>query len=98
MKIDGIIWKNKFAEKIAIKHAITTDEVEEVIFSIPHIRLSEKGRIKDEDLYVAYGQTKASRYLIVFFIFKHQASALPISARDMTLSERRYYNAQKEAN
>jgi len=98
LRIYGVIWKNRFAEKIATKHGITTDEVEDVIFSKPHIRLSEKGQIKDEDLYVAYGQTKSGRYLIIFFILKHQTSALPISARDMTSPERRYYNDQKEAN
>ncbi|MDQ1316386.1 MAG: uncharacterized protein QG588_33, partial [Candidatus Poribacteria bacterium] len=49
-------------------------------------------------LYVAYGQTKSGRYLIIFFILKHKSNALPISARDMTSSERRYYNEQKETN
>ena len=37
----------------------------------------------------------AGRYLVVFFISKPQNMALPISARDMTNSERRYYNGQK---
>ena len=44
-----------------------------------------------EDLYVAYGQTAAGRYLVVFFILKYQTAALPISAREMTQAERRYY-------
>ena len=98
MKISYVIWKNEFVKKIGVKHSISIDEVEDVLFSNPHIRIAEKGKINGEHLYVAYGQTKSGRYLIVFFIFKHQSSALPISARDMTLSERRYYNAQKKAN
>jgi uncharacterized DUF497 family protein len=38
-----------------------------------------------------------SRYVVVFFIRKRRTAALPISARDMTPAERRYYHEQKEA-
>jgi len=98
LRIYGIIWKNEFAEKIISKHNVTTKEVEDILFSKPFIRMGEKGRVKDENVYVAYGQTETGRYLVVFFIFKRRNIALPISARDMTLPERRYYNEQKEAN
>lgn len=98
MKLYEVIWKERFVKKIADKHAVTTEEVEEVLFSYPHVRKAEKGRVKGEDLYVAYGQTKAGRYLVAFFIRKPRAAALPISARNMTRAERRYYNAQKEAD
>ena len=98
MKIYEIIWKDAFVEKLAIKHGVDQDEVEDVLFSAPHIRLAAKGRIKGENLYAAYGQTDAGRYLIVFFIHKRRRAALPISARDMSASEQRYYHDQKEAN
>ncbi|MGK7904576.1 MAG: BrnT family toxin [Hormoscilla sp.] len=92
MQLYEIIWKTRFIEKLAIKHGVTTDEVEEILFSNPLIRKSQKGKVKGEDLYIAYGQTDGSRYLVVFFIYKPQLkAALPISARDMTKSERRYY-------
>lgn len=94
MQLYEVIWKDEFIEKLAIKHGVDTDEVEQVLFSYPHIRKAQKGRVKGEDLYVAYGQTDAGRYLVVFFIRKNQTSALPISARDMTDSERRYYERQ----
>ncbi|HID05783.1 MAG TPA: BrnT family toxin [Armatimonadetes bacterium] len=97
MRLYEVIWKERFVAKIADKHGVTTDEVEEVLFSKPHVRRAERGRVKGEDLYVAYGQTEAGRYLVVFFIRKRQTAALPISARDMTLSERRYYEGQKKA-
>lgn len=97
MQLYDVIWKDKFVEKIAVKHGISTEEVEEVLFATPHIRLAEKGRVKDEHLYVAYGQTEQGRYLVVFFIRKRRVAALPISARDMTSSERKYYRGQKEA-
>ena len=98
MKLYEVIWKERFVEKLADKHDVSTEEVEEVLFSSPHIRLAEKGRIKGENLYTAYGQTGAGRYLIVFFIHKRRSAALPISARDMSPAERRYYNAQKKTN
>ncbi len=94
MQLYDVIWKDQFVEKLEVKHGVTTDEVEQVLFSVPHMRKAEKGRVKGEDVYVAYGQTDAGRYLVVFFIRKNQTSALPISARDMTESERRYYERQ----
>ena len=36
--------------------------------------------------------------LIIFFIRKEQTAALPISARDMTDAERKYYERQAEAS
>ena len=77
---------------------MSTDEVEEILFGKPHVRRAQKGHIKGEDLYAAYGQTEVGRYLIVFFIRKEQTAGLPISARDMTDSERRYYERQAEAD
>ncbi len=97
MYLYEVIWKDRFVDKIAEKHGVTTDEVEEILFSEPLIRLAERGRVKGEDLYLAYGQTTAGRYLVVFFIRKHRTAALPISARNMTQSERRYYGGQKKA-
>ena len=86
MRLYNIIWKDIFVEKISIKHAVETEEVEQVLFSKPHVRLFEKGHVKGENLYAAYGQTTSGRYLIVFFVLKNQTAALPISARDMTPS------------
>src|SRR5262245_54142757 len=97
MQLYDVIWKERYVEKIAVKHDVSTDEVEDVLFSHPHVRFTEKGRIKDEHLYTAYGRTAAGRYLVVFFVRKHRTAAMPISAREMTPSERRYYREQKEA-
>lgn len=94
MQLYEVIWKEQFVEKLAVKHGVTTDEVEQILFSRPYVRKAEKGQVKGEDLYAAYGQTDVGRYLIIFFVRKNQTSALPISARDMTESERRYYERQ----
>lgn len=55
-------------------------------------RKAAKGRVRGEDVYAAYGRTEAGRHVIVFFVFKKPDSALPISARDMSRSERRHYD------
>jgi len=91
-----VIWNEKFVAKIAEKHGVATDEVEEVLFSGPHVRRLERGKVKGENLYVAYGQTAAGRYLVVFFISKPRGAVLPISAREMTRAERRYFHEQKK--
>ncbi len=96
MRLYEVIWKEVFVDKLERKHRVMPDEVEQVLFSKPFIRRAEKGRVPGEDMYVAYGQTAAGRYLVVFFILKYQTAALPISARDMIQTERRYYAQQRQ--
>jgi uncharacterized DUF497 family protein len=96
MRLYEVIWKEVFVDKLEQKHRVMPDEVEQVLFSKPFMRRAEKGRVQGEDVYVAYGQTAAGRYLVVFFILKDQTAALPISARDMTQAERRYYAQQRQ--
>ena len=91
MRLYEVIWKEAFVDKLERKHRVMPGEVEDVLFSRPHIRRAAKGHVQGEDLYVAYGQTAAGRYLVVFFILKYQTAVLPISAREMTPAERRYY-------
>jgi uncharacterized DUF497 family protein len=97
LRIHDVIWHEEFVTKIADKHGIMIDEVEEVLFAAPHVRLAQKGRVKDEHLYVAYGQTAAGRYLVVFFVRNPGGGVLPITAREMTRAERRYFHEQKES-
>ena len=75
MNIYEVTWRNKFIEKLAAKHNVSTEEVEEVLFGSPLIRRWAKGNTAGEDLYLAYGQTDAGRYLVVFFILKPQNTA-----------------------
>ena len=95
MVIRKIIWKDQFVEKLEQKHAVLVSEVEQVLNAKPHIRKVAKGRIKNENVYSALGQTHAGRYLIVFHIRKISGAILPISARDMDETERRYYEKHK---
>jgi uncharacterized protein len=97
VKIEKVIWLEFFVDKLAAKHNVTTQEAEEILLSNPHIRRAAKGHIKGEHVYAAYGQTESGRYLIVFFIYKGQGAALPISGHDMTTREQGYYDEQNEA-
>ena len=98
MRLYDVIWNEKSVSKIEGKHDVSIDEVEEVLFARPHVRRAEKGKVKGQHLYVAYGQTAAGRYLVVFFLRKPQSAGLPVSAREMTHAERRYFHEQKEAD
>lgn len=91
MKITGAIWLRSVVDKLAWKHNLTTDEVEEVFNGSPRYRFIEMGDVNGEDLYIALGQTEAGRYLIVYFVRKSSGEALVISARDMTKNERKRY-------
>ena len=51
----------------------------------------KRGHIKGEDVYLALGQTDASRYLAVFFVYKKSHDAIVISTRDMDEGERDEY-------
>ena len=91
MKVTGIIWLRDVVDKLAWKHAVTPDEVEEVFKQAPRYRFIERGDVDDEDLYTAWGQTAAGRYLIVYFVHKTTGEALIVSAREMTPREKKTY-------
>ncbi|MDQ3009864.1 MAG: hypothetical protein M3X11_04080 [Acidobacteriota bacterium] len=50
MKIERFIWLDYFVEKLARKHDVSTDEVEEVFNNRPRIQFAERGEVKGEDL------------------------------------------------
>ncbi|MBM4030753.1 MAG: BrnT family toxin [Planctomycetes bacterium] len=91
MDIDDFVWLPDVVDKVAVKHGLTQDEVEEVFFNRPQFRFVESGFRPGEDVYAALGQTDAGRYVIVFFILKPGHLALIVSARDMDRKERRRY-------
>jgi len=63
-----------------------------VLLNKPRIRFAEKGFVENEDVYAALGRTYAGRYLAVFFVYKPAtATAIIISARNMTPKERKRY-------
>jgi uncharacterized protein len=91
MEIAELLWLDAVVDKIESKHRVTPTEVEEILSNRPRIRKMNKGRFRGEDVYRALGQTRAGRYLTVFFIYKQTKEALILSARDMDQKERRSY-------
>jgi uncharacterized DUF497 family protein len=91
MKIESLIWLRDIVAKLAWKHQVEPEEVEEALSNQPKIRFVEKGERKGEDVYMALGQTEAGRYLAILFIYKKTKEALIVSARDMADKERRQY-------
>lgn len=94
IKVNEIIWKEAFVEKIESKHHVTMAEVEEVLYGKKRIYRVVKGDVREEDVYLALGRTSAGRYLSVFFILKKSYNVLPISARDMDTKERMRYESK----
>ena len=91
MKITGFVWLEEIAQKLFWKHSVETEEVREAFLNNPRFRFVENGHRKDENVYAAFGQTDAGRYLICFFVHENDNRALILSARDMTGAERKKY-------
>ena len=91
MRIEGIIWLRQIVDKLALKHQVNVNEVEETLNNKPKIRFVEKGLRKNENIYMALGQTDSGRYLSILFIYKLSKQALVLSARDMARKERNIY-------
>jgi uncharacterized DUF497 family protein len=62
MKIEGFVWLDQVENKLAGKHGVSIEEVEEVFTDKPQFRFVEKGHRKGEDVYMALGTTEAGRY------------------------------------
>jgi uncharacterized DUF497 family protein len=91
MKFRRILWLEAVVEKLALKHAVQPEEVEEALASAQRARFVEKGDWEGEDLYAALGRTEAGRYLIVYYLRKADGDCLVVSARDMDRRERKAY-------
>lgn len=91
MKIKGLIWFEEIIEKLERKHHVQPEEVKEVFLGRPKFRFVENGHRSKENVHAALGRTNEGRYLIVFFVYRQDKSALILSARDMTPTERKKY-------
>jgi uncharacterized DUF497 family protein len=91
VQIKALIWLPEVIEKLEAKHEVSVEEVEEVFELGPLFRRGPRGQRSGENLYKAYGQTEAGRYLFIVFVYKLNRRALILSARDMTGAERQLY-------
>jgi len=95
LRIDGIIWLEAVIEKLANRHGVTTDDVEDVLAAEPRVRFIERGHRRGENVYAAFGRTGGGRRLLVFFVYKPRThEALILSAREPSRRERRLYEKE----
>ena len=91
MKISRIIWLEDIVEKLLWKHDVEEDEIIEVLDNKPKFIRKETGYKEGEDVYAAFGKTNTGRLLSVFFVYTKDQRAIIVSARDMTINERKKY-------
>lgn len=48
MRLDEVIWKDRFIDKLEVKHDVSTDEVEEILFGKPHVPGRKKVMLKEK--------------------------------------------------
>jgi len=77
-------WDEDNIEHIAA-HGVELEEVEEALAGKPLIRRGRASR------YLAFGRTAAGRYLFVVVRDLGKGWCRVVTARDMTVAERRYY-------
>lgn len=86
MLIDYLYWKDHIVEKIIGDHGVKPEEVEEVIYEgNPEVRRSGENR------YLIWGQSLSGRYLFVVLEEESKGVYVPVTARDMSGSEKRAY-------
>ena len=86
MRLDVVDIDDDVLAKIWRKHGVTFEEAEEV--SLSRDRVIRRWR---EELVKVFGQTDAGRYLIVLLAWGRDRTWWVVTARDMTLPERRSY-------
>jgi hypothetical protein len=91
MEIRGIVWLDSIVDKIGTKHGVSQKEVHQILQGRAMFRFVEKGYRQGENVYAAMGQTRAGRYLVIFFVYKADHRILILTARDMTFAERKRY-------
>lgn len=88
MKIIGFEWDENNIAHVAY-HQVSPDEVEEACYENP---LVMKGR---QNRYLVYSQSEAGRYLLIVLHYLGKGFMRPITARDMTLSEKKLYRKHR---
>lgn len=88
---ETLVWDAWNREHIR-KHKVTVTEVEETYHSTEITRQSYQNRL------LILGKTKRGRLLTVVIFKERQENPYVVSARDMSVKERRYYNEKTKTN
>jgi uncharacterized DUF497 family protein len=92
MQIKRFIWPEERIEHIA-RHGVTPDEVEEVCFGKSFVR---RAKAEGENpVYYVLGQTEVGRHLFCVVIGFPDGNGYPVTAREMTMKEKRHYRIWK---
>lgn len=83
MRIAAFEWDDGNLSHIA-RHRVDADEVEEAFLGRQHLYKTREGR------YILLGRSGTGRHLLIVFRYE-SGVARPITARDMTDSEKRLY-------
>jgi uncharacterized DUF497 family protein len=91
--ITELHWRDDRVDHIA-RHEVAVVEIEEAIFEDRRGRIKRIGPAKRDPrqtVYEFYGRAGSGRYLFIVLIHLGKGVGLPVTARDMTKEERRYY-------
>jgi len=86
----GFQWDKGNNLKNWLKHGVTRGEAEEIFFNEPLLLFEDEKHSKQEDRVLAFGHSKAGRYLVVAFTVRQNLIRV-ISARNMNFKERDVY-------
>jgi len=88
MEIHSLVWNRSNIEHIAIHHVIP-EEVENICRRRPFIYNAPSK--SQNPAYYVLGQTEVGRYLFAVIIYFGKGKGYVVTARDMTLQERRRF-------
>jgi uncharacterized DUF497 family protein len=92
MQIHEFLWPRDRIDHIA-RHSVTPEEVEDVCFRKCFVRrMKSQGK---NSVYYVLGQTRAGRHLFCVVIRFPDGTGFPVTAREMTKSEKRRYRKWK---
>lgn len=86
----GFEWDKGNIEKNWLKHRVSPTECEQIFFNEPLLVVEDLNHSQRERRYYALGRTDTGRLLFVAFTVRNKLIRI-ISARDMTLRERKKY-------
>lgn len=93
MQIHKLLWPADRVEHIA-RHGVQPEEVEEVCFGHALVQRAKSGG--KNPVYYVLGQTSSGRYLFCVVIQLSEGRGFPVTARPMTLKEKRRYSRWKD--
>jgi uncharacterized DUF497 family protein len=96
LELEGFDWDEANLAKNWEKHHVTPWECEQTFFNLPLVVAEDSAHSLTEARYYVLGQTDGGRKLFLVFTIRSKKVRV-ISARDMSVKERRMYDAQAES-